>query len=100
MSQDYCSKIKDKRIITMQNGAVTCVHFVDGIYDCMHILHFKIESLKDICVKHYIKRYTEDNKTELTDIPNWQRLCNSKHYPELCFAMLLCEESLMDNDSS
>ncbi len=75
--------------IELQSGAVICEHL-----NSWHTLYYKPQRLHDMCMNHYIKRYIEYDKTELTNIPNWQMLCNGKYKDELNFVMLLCKENV------
>lgn len=86
-----CPTNWQKRVIHLRSGAVVCDH---GRH--YHTLYYKPESLKDICVNHYVKQYIKRDKTELTDIPNWKFLCKGKYEEELEFVMLLCKDNVSD----
>lgn len=86
MSQKCLLKIKE---FELSSGAVICEH-----KDSYHTLYYRPHRLHDLCVLHYLKRYCEVNKTELTDILNWQLLCGGKYEEELRFVMLLCKENV------
>lgn len=74
------------REIELKSGAVVCEH-----KNSWHTLCYQPFSLKDLCVNHYTKRYMTENKTELTNIPNWQRYTSGKFQNELNLVMLLCK---------
>jgi len=86
MSKKCSLKIKE---VELESGAVICEH-----KNSWHTLYYKPQRLHDMCVNHYIKRYIKVDKTELTDLPNWQILCGGKYKNELTFVMLLCKENV------
>jgi len=86
MWNNCSSKIKYE----LDSGAVVCMHKRG-----YHTVYYKVDSLKDLCLNHYIKRYMLVDKTELTNIPNWKLICGSgKRADELDFVMLLCKENV------
>ena len=86
MSKKCSLKIKE---VELRSGAVICEH-----KNSWHTLYYKTETLKDLCVNHYIGRYMKVDKTELTELPNWQRFIGNKYSEELEFVMLLCKENV------
>lgn len=78
------------RKIELLSGAVVCEH-TDGSY---HTLYYKCDSLKDLCVLHYTKRYMSVDKTELTELPIWQKITEGKYSNELYFIMLMCKDNV------
>lgn len=86
MSKSCSLRIRE---FELDSGAVICEH-ING----WHTLYYKPQTLRDLCVNHYIKRYMTSDITELTNIPNWQHLCGGKYAEELRFVMLLCKENV------
>lgn len=87
MSLNCSLKIRE---IELYSGAVICEH-KDNTW---HTLYYKTDTLKDLCVNHYIKQYIYKDKTDLNDLPNWQLFCEGKYEEELNFMMLLCKENV------
>lgn len=92
-AEEYLPDTKHYERYELESGAVICTHEIHSGYH-WHTLYYKPQRLQDMCVNHYIKRYMKVDKTELTDIPNWQMLCGGKYKDELDFVMLLCKENV------